>query len=134
MQWKGVIRSSDRIPAVWGYLAGFFSGFLNGLANIGGPPLVLWVLAHRWENNRMRATPIAFSLIYVPFQIALMVMVFGDRIGDPLLMAALLSPAVLLGTGLGLAAGRHISRAHLRTYMRILLLAIACFSILRSFL
>lgn len=134
LQWRGVIRSREKVPAVWGYLAGFFSGLLNGLANIGGPPLVLWVLAHRWDNNRMRVTPIAFSLVFVPFQVGFMAMAFGDRMWTPLLVAVLLSPSVLLGTGVGLAAGRRLSRIHLRTYMRLLLLGIAVVSILRPLL
>jgi uncharacterized membrane protein YfcA len=133
LQWKGMIKSRERVSPVWGYMAGFFSGFLNGLANIGGPPLVLWVLAHRWSNKKMRVTPIAFSLVFVPSQVLFMGLAFGSRLWDPLLKAILLTPVALLGTMLGLMMGAKISKEHLRIYMRLLLLFIAISAIVKPF-
>jgi uncharacterized membrane protein YfcA len=133
LQWKGMIKSRESVSPVWGYTAGFFSGFLNGLANIGGPPLVLWILAHRWSNEKMRVTPIAFSIIFVPPQVLFMGLAFGSRLWDPLLKAILLTPMVLLGTWVGLKMGGKISREHLRIYMRLLLLFIAISAIVRPF-
>ena len=133
LQWKGLIRSRARVSPLWGYTAGFFSGFLNGLANIGGPPLVLWILAHRWSNEKMRVTPIAFSIVFVPPQVLFMGLAFGSRLWDPLLKAILLTPMVLLGTWAGLKMGAKISEEHLRIYMRLLLLFIALSAIVRPF-
>lgn len=133
LQWRGVIKSREKIAVAWGYLAGFFSGFLNGLANIGGPPLVLWILAHRWPNEKMRVTPIAFSIVFVPFQLFFMWLAFGQRMWNPLSNAILLTPTVLAGTWLGLKLGGKISEAHLRIYMRLLLLFIALSTIAKPF-
>ena len=134
LQWKGVIKSREKVAPVWGYTAGFFSGFLNGLANIGGPPLVLWILAHQWSNEKMRVTPIAFSIVFVPFQLLFMALAFGSRMWNPLLSAILLTPAVLLGTWVGLRIGGKISKEQLRIYMRFLLLLIAISTIIRPLL
>lgn len=131
LQWKGLIKPRETVADIWGYVAGFFSGLLNGLANIGGPPLVLWILAHRWSNEKMRITPIAFSIIFVPFQILFMILTFGARLWHPLLTALILTPAVLLGSWAGLKAGAKISSQHLRIYMQILLLFIALSAILK---
>jgi len=131
LQWKGLIRSREKVAPVWGYIAGFFSGFLNGLANIGGPPLVLWILSHRWSNEKMRVTPIAFSIVFVPFQIFFMGLMFGSLLWSPLLKAVLLTPTVLLGSWMGLKIGEKISKEHLRVYMRLLLLFIALSAIVR---
>ncbi|MCP5105759.1 MAG: sulfite exporter TauE/SafE family protein [bacterium] len=133
LRWKGSIVSRDVVPKVWGYIAGFFSGLLNGFANIGGPPLVLWILAHRWSNHKMRGTIIAFSLIYVPFQLALMVVAFGPVILSPMLKAVLLSPSVLFGTWVGLKVGEKISKEHLKVYMQVLLFFIALSSLAKPF-
>lgn len=133
LQWKGMIKSRESVSPVWGYTAGFFSGFLNGLANIGGPPLVLWILAHRWSNEKMRVTPIAFSIVFVPPQVLFMGLAFGSRLWAPLLKAILLTPMVLLGTWVGLKMGGKISVEHLRIYMRLLLLFIAISAIVRPF-
>lgn len=131
LQWKGLIIARQAVSDVWGYAAGFFSGLLNGLANIGGPPLVLWILSHKWSNEKMRITPIAFSIIFVPFQIFFMVLTFGSRLWQPLLHALLLTPAVLIGSWAGLKTGAMISQRHLRLYMQLLLLFIALSAILR---
>lgn len=133
LQWKGVIKSRENVPRIWGYTAGFFSGFLNGLANIGGPPLVLWILAHRWPNEKMRVTPLAFSIIFVPFQILFMALAFGSTLWSPLIQSLILTPAVLLGSWLGLKVGAKISRSHLMLYMRVLLLFIALSAIAKPF-
>jgi len=125
LQWKGVIKAKEKVADIWGYVAGFLSGILNGLANIGGPPLVLWILAHRWSNEQMRVTPIAFSIVLVPFQLLFMLLTFGDRLWTPLLKGLLLAPLVFLGSWVGLKIGAKISRDHLKLYMRILLFLIA---------
>lgn len=126
LQWRRVIKTKERISRFWGYAAGFFSGFFNGLANIGGPPLVLWILAHRWSNEKMRATPIAFSLVFVPLQLVFMFFVFGARVFlSPMVKTLAAAPFVFLGTWLGLKIGGKISQEHLRLYMGLLLLSIA---------
>lgn len=134
LRWRGFIKTREHVRPVWGIIAAFFSGLLNGLANIGGPPMVLWVLAHRWPNDKMRVVLLAFSLVFVPFQILLMLWLFGTSILNPLVRALLLSPAVLLGTWLGLYIGKKFSPSQLRFYMQILLLVIALSSILKPIL
>ncbi len=131
LHWKGTIKAREYVPKLWGYIAGFFAGVLNGFANIGGPPLVLWTLAHQWSNQKMRGTIIAFSLIFVPFQLALMLVTFGSEMLNPMLKAVVLSPMVLLGTWIGLKIGGKISQEHLRIYMQVLLLFIAVASVLK---
>ncbi|MCP4216442.1 MAG: sulfite exporter TauE/SafE family protein [bacterium] len=132
LRWLGSIKSRETVPKVWSYVAGFFSGLLNGFANIGGPPLVLWILAHQWSNKKMRATAIAFALIFVPIQLPLMLLAFGKVIVTPMLNILLLTPIVLLGTWLGLKIGEKISKEHLKRYMEGLLLIIALLAIGKS--
>lgn len=134
MRWKGTIKSREIVPKIWGYIAGFFSGLLNGFANIGGPPLVLWILAHRWPNKKMRGTIIAFSLIYVPFQVLLMLFTFGSTLLNPMLKAVILTPTILAGTWIGLKIGEKISKKHLEIYMQVLLVFIAISSVAKPFL
>ncbi|MCK5055310.1 MAG: sulfite exporter TauE/SafE family protein [Candidatus Aminicenantes bacterium] len=134
LQWKGRLRTGEHIHRFWGYLAGFFSGFFNGLANIGGPPLVLWILAHRWSNEKMRVTPLAFSLIFVPFQLLFMFLVFGSAVlVDPVWKAALSIPFIFAGTRIGLKIGGKISKEYLRIYMGVLLFLIALVSMIGPF-
>ncbi|MEN8221876.1 MAG: sulfite exporter TauE/SafE family protein [Acidobacteriota bacterium] len=134
LRWTRLRNRVRTIKRIWTYIAGFFSGILNGFANIGGPPVVLWVLAQKWENQKMRATIISFSLFFVPFQIIIMVIIFGRSLYSPLLFSLILSPAVLLGSWIGLKFGDRFSRKILERYMEILLLLIAFASVLRPLL
>ncbi len=133
VRWSKLIKSVINVKAMWTYLAGFLSGILNGFANIGGPPVVLWVLAQNWENRKMRATIISFSLFFVPFQIIIMMIIFGSSLYVPLLYSMILSPSVLIGSWIGLKFGDKFSRKVLEKYMELLLLLIALVSILRPF-
>jgi len=126
---RGVTRSTGKGSPLWGYIAAFFSGLLNGFANIGGPPMVLWILSKNWTNERMRGTLLAFSLVFVPSQIVIMSVVFGPPIFHGLLKGFVLSPLVLLGTYMGLKIGKEFSETRLKIIMRILLFCIAFTSI-----
>jgi len=134
LRWSHVIKTVISVKRIWTCIAGFLSGILNGFANIGGPPVILWVLAQKWENRKMRATVISFSLFFVPFQIIVMVIMFGKTLHSPLLFSLILSPSVLLGSWCGLKFGDKFSRKTLEKYMELLLLGIALASILRPIL
>lgn len=131
LRWSKLIRSVISIKKIWTYLTGFLSGILNGFANIGGPPVVLWVLVQNWENRKMRATIISFSLFFVPFQIVIMLIIFGRTLYSPLFFSLLLSPSVLIGSWIGLKFGDRFSKKILEKYMELLLLLIALASVLR---
>jgi len=131
LRWSGLKNKMINVKRFWTYIAGFLSGILNGFANIGGPPVVLWVLAQKWENRKMRATVMSFSLFFVPFQITTMIAMFGNELHSPLLYSLMLSPAVLLGSWAGLKFGDRFSRKILVRYMEVLLLLIALVSVLR---
>jgi len=115
----------EKVAAIWGVCAGAVSGILNGLANIGGPPVVLWILSHRWGNEKMRVTVMAQSLFFVPLQAGVMLALFGTPVLHALGWGMAVSPLVILGTRLGLRLGSRIPVSRLRTGMELLLLLMA---------
>lgn len=131
LRWLKLTGYVINIKSIWTYSAGFLSGILNGFANIGGPPVILWVLAQNWNNRKMRATIISFSLFFVPFQIIIMLAIFGRTLYSPIFFSLLLSPAVLFGSWIGLKFGDRFSKRILEKYMELLLLLIALASVLR---
>jgi uncharacterized protein len=136
LQWAEIIKVKEKVSCIWGYVAGFSSGFLNGLANIGGPPLVLWILAHSrtWTNEKMRATPIAFALVSMPLQIVFMIIAFGSKMWNPMIKALLLLPVVFAASWIGLKIGEKFSKPILQLYMRLLLLFVVLSSIVKPFI
>ncbi len=121
--WK--VRPRPSLHWGWGALAAAASGWLTGLANIGGPPLLLWIHAHDWPNERTRVTIMPITLLLVPFQLTLLLSHFGTDLLPGRAQVAVIAPAVLAGTALGLAAGRRLSRQRLRA-VALGLLAVIC--------
>lgn len=115
----------ESVHPAWGIAAGAMSGVLNGLANIGGPPVVLWSLAHQWSNPRLRVTTLAQSLVFVPFQVVVISLVFGRSALVALAWGVLMSPLVVLGTRAGLYLGSRVPVHRLRLGMEFLLLLMA---------
>ncbi len=133
-QWFGNLKPRESVHCSWGYLAGAVSGFLTGFANIGGPPIVLWILAHRWSNERMRIMASIFTLSFVPFQLIILPIVFGKPVLTAYVSAIPVSPMVVAGSWCGLKVGSRIHGKHLRLTMQIILLVIALVSLLKPLL
>jgi uncharacterized protein len=98
----------------WSWLAFPLSGFLQGLVGMGGPAMVLWVQAHDWDTRKSRGFLFMMYLISITPALLMLYFAFGSRIVEPSLIAAALTPLLLLFTGLGLRAGTWLGRARLR--------------------
>lgn len=120
---REIIRPTPReqIAAFWGYLAAAVSGIMQGLANIGGPPIIIWIYAHDWTNERLRIVLMAYSLPLVPLQVALLIWAFGIEVTQTLLAGLLLLPVIFLGNRLGLYLGGRLPVPQLRLWVTGLL-------------
>ncbi len=92
---------------------------------MGGPPLVLWVMAHDWTAERTRAFLFASFMGLVPVQLTLLYWTFGKDVVYGMAVGAALSPVVLLGSLLGLRVGARFSKPLLHRLAFLLLVAIA---------
>jgi len=118
----------------WGGLAFISSGVLAGLCGMGGPPLVIWVMAHDWSNPKSRAFLFATFTAAIPIQLVLLGISFGRSILESFLLAVLLTPVVYLGSAVGLSIGRRISKERLRYLAYAVLLIIGISAIIPPFL
>jgi uncharacterized membrane protein YfcA len=125
------IRPRDRVRRGWGYAAAAASGYLGGLANMTGPPFLLWVHSHRWANEQCRVALLAFTLPMVPVQIALLLGAYGVELVAPAVLAAVLGPLAALGCMAGLRLGRRLPIDMLRVVAFALLAVIGIVSIVR---
>ncbi len=113
---QGAFRVRPRAQLAWPWTAaaGLSSGFLAGLVGMGGPPLVLWVLAHDWPSRKARSFLWATMLLLVPPAVAVLVWRFGwGPLGSFGIGVACL-PLIILGARLGHALGGRLSPARLR--------------------
>jgi len=128
------VEPQPRLHPAWEWLAFGLAGFLLGLSGMGGPPMVLWVLAHDWPMNQARGfLYFIFSVGLIP-QGFLMWLFFGNEVTGAMLLSAAALPAVLVGLWLGLAIGRAAPDRALRNVSLSVLILIAASAIIAPYL
>lgn len=108
----------------WAGLAWSASGLLSGLCGMGGPPLVLWSMAHDWSTEKTRGFLFAVSATSTPFQIALLCATFGTAMLWSVAIGVAFLPIVYLGFRIGLPIGNRMPKAKLRRISLMILMVI----------
>jgi uncharacterized membrane protein YfcA len=92
---------------------GFLSGIISGLASVGGPPIVVYLLAIGHTAARMRATTIVYFMLSA--FVSLVPMIWRGLITrDILIWAVTAIPALLIGTRVGTFAFHRARPIHHR--------------------
>lgn len=125
-------HSLDNVHWVWGGLAFSTSGLLAGICGMGGPPLILWSLAHNWSTEKLRGFLFSVFAVSIPVQIVFMYLTFGSNILWSVMIALLLTPAVFLGTKIGLPLANQIPKLAMRRIVHLILLVIGLSSVTPS--
>lgn len=128
------VKPQPHLSAVWEWLAFGLGGFLVGLCGMGGPAIVLWVLAHDWPMNRSRAFLYFTFASGLPFQALLLWLFFGTQMLQAMALSAAAFPSVLLGLWCGLYIARLVPDRMLRRLSIALLVLIAICAILSPYL
>jgi uncharacterized membrane protein YfcA len=118
----------------WGGLAFIGSGLLAGVCGMGGPPLVLWSMAHDWSTQKTRGFLFAVFATSIPGQIVLLSLTFGTAILWNVAMGIAFLPLVYLGTVLGLPIGNRMTKDKLRRIANAILLIIGVSAVVPAFL
>ena len=108
-------------------------GFLLGLCGIGGPPMVLWVMAHNWSMNRARAFLFFIFATGIPLQALLLWLAFGNPIFEAMLLGLVALPAVAAGLYVGLWLAHIAPDRALRNLSWAVLVLIAISSIVMPY-
>jgi len=125
VQWAVRVEPREHLHVAWEFAAFLCAGFMVGFCGMGGPPMVLWIMAHNWSNRRTRAFMfVVFFSSLIP-QALLMVMSEGTSILYYLVSGLLALPFVLLGTFLGVRIGDRISRPRMRMIIYAVLITVA---------
>jgi uncharacterized protein len=101
---------------------------------LGGPPMVLWVMAHDWPMSRGRAFLYYLFATGLPLQALLLWLLFGDDILWAMLLGLAAVPVILVGIYLGLALARLIPDCVMRNLATAVLMLIAVSSIVLPWL
>ena len=124
------VKPRAKVRWWWAALAGTVSGYVSGLVAMSGPPVVLWVTAHQWSTQKMRAMIWICLLPTKPVAVVLLISQFGMPVVWGTLLGVALVPVTLLGGMSGMRLGGRMSAEHLRAVALIVLVIIALVSII----
>jgi uncharacterized membrane protein YfcA len=124
-QWLMRIEPRPQLHPAWEWLAFGVGGYVLGLCAMGGPAMVLWVMAHDWPMNRAKAFLYFLFATGIPFQAFFLWLFFGSPILWAMAIGLTTLPAVVVGIYLGLWLGRRIPDRVLRPVAWIVLVLIA---------
>lgn len=130
LQWGVRLQPRANVHPAWTLLAGSTSGLLGGLIGMGGPPIILWLMAHDWPPRQARSFLWLVSVLLMPLNLLLLWYNFGSPALHAALVGFAYTPLTLLGASSGLWIGSQLSKPRLRTAMISLLAIIAISSIL----
>lgn len=119
-----------RVHAGWTATAFLVSGFLAGFCGMGGPALVLWLMAHDWTSRKSRGFLFGAFALSIPVQLVMMIVAFGPAMARTVLIGIACLPLVYAGAAIGLPLGNRLSSARLRTLSYALLLLIGLASLI----
>jgi uncharacterized membrane protein YfcA len=123
------IAPRERLPFIWDLLAFALSGVMLGMIAMGGPPVVLWLMAHDWGARKTRAFMAALFLLAAPVQVALLWWKLGAEVADAFLCGLGMSPLVVAGSLLGIRLGNRLDRQRLRRAILLFLFLTALVSL-----
>lgn len=130
--WGAVrVQPREQLHPAWGVAAGIGSGLLGGSVGMGGPPCVLWALAHRWNSEQIRASLFTIFSVTVLPEFVLLEHKFGMEPVYAGLFGLAFTPLVAAGTALGLWLSSKLPTAHLRRAMIGLLAVLAVYAIIQ---
>jgi len=128
------IRPRDAWPWYWGPAACAASGLTGGLAGMGGPPIVIWVMAHTWSSDRARATMWMLFTGLMPVQLVVLYFMYGETTLDGAVTGAILWPVAILGSIPGLWLGKRLPPRVLRGTSVVLLFIASIYVIIQPLL
>lgn len=124
------IRPRDHVAVGWQLVAFLSSGFMLGLASIGGAPMVLYVNSLTWTAAKSRAFLFFCSATGAPLMAGILLWRFGAEIIPPVVSTLVVLPTILVGLWVGLHLGNRLNKHLFRRLTFILLTCIAISAIL----
>jgi len=114
----------------WAYFAGGAGGLLAGMVGMGGPPIVLFAMAHDWEKGTFRKFLWLQFFLGVPIVLAALVQRVGSAVLYDFATAVAFAPAIWLGSLAGLKLTARRTSRQLNLAAALLLYTLACASLL----
>jgi len=127
------VEPKEKVGIFWTILSFLSSGIFLGMISMGGPPVILWVMAHRWSALEIRAFLSALFFIASPFLLTLLYYNFGKELTDYFIIGFSFTPVVIIGTLLGVRLGNLLDHKKLKKIVIVLLVITSFISIISPY-
>jgi len=122
-------KPREHFHLMWDILAFGLSGIMLGMIGMGGPPVVVWLMAHNWDPMRTRAFVSMLFWVSAPIQIILLYWHMGEETAHAFIWGIALLPMVIIATLAGIRIGNTFDRQRLKNAVNIFLFLTAVASI-----
>ncbi len=127
------VKPKEEIGWFWSILSFLSSGIFLGMISMGGPPVILWVMAHRWNALEIRAFLSALFFLASPFLLVLLYYNFGKELVYYFVIGLSFTPVVILGTLFGVKLGNLLDHKKLKRIVMSLLVLTSIVSIVSPY-
>jgi len=124
----------ERLHPVWGVLTMIVSGIISGMSGMGGPPIVLWLIAHKWSNDRIRVTLWTMFAMLAATNLGWQLYRFREETAHAIGLGVIFAPVMLLGRVPGAWISARLSPATMRHAVTAVLVVVALYAILQPLL
>ena len=124
----------EKLPIVWTIFAFGLSGLMLGMLGMGGPPVVLWLMAHNWSVKRSKAFITTLFLVASPVQIALLYYKLDSIVTQTFLWGIMATPIVIIAALIGAKISDRFDKQKMRKVVMFFLLLTALMSILSPYI
>jgi len=105
-----------------------------GMLGMGGPPVVLWLMAHNWSVKRSKAFITTLFLVASPVQIALLYYKLDSIVTQTFLWGIMATPIVIIAALIGAKISDRFDKQKMRKVVMFFLLLTALMSILSPYI
>ena len=124
----------EKLPSYWTPTAGLISGYIEGLVGMGSPPLIIYVVSHKWDIHRIRTTVWFIFLVDIFPLLLLLWFSFGHEIVSAVFIGVIFFPLTFLGTRVGNILGHALGVERLRIVAYAILVILGISTIVLPFL
>jgi hypothetical protein len=123
-------ESELRLGRIWAMPMGILSGVLNGIINMGGPPVIIYTYHKGWDKRVVKAALVLYFTVMSAYKVGLLVAARMISTGM-LKLSLILIPIMFIGTVLGFPIFERINKEGMRRITFGLLLVLGVLLILR---
>jgi len=123
-------ESIRRIGKRWAFPIGILSGILNGVINMGGPPVIIYTYYKNWDKDSIKATLISYFGMCSAYKVVVLLLSKFVTL-EIIKMGGIFLPIVYAGAFLGFVWFERVNKEQMRKITFSILICLGLLLILK---